>query len=216
MPDLPQVDQQFVRYVVAAIVVVGALWVVWRGEHGLTAHFGRPRSAPTPHAAEKSLDQLAPSGPPEMGPSLAIYHVPVRLAVLVVAPVGRGSALPSRERLPHIIDQIVPGLAAVVTAHGTRVILWPPQLSTQGFARALFTDMPLPGNRGKGTPWCAAAGRFTADGQAFLAGTILRAASANNLSQTTLERETQWLEMLLDTLRTNVDERILAARFFRV
>jgi hypothetical protein len=94
------------------------------------------------------------------------------------------------------MDQIVPGLRATVAAHGTQIKLWPPQLSTQGFAHALVAEIPLPGNRGRGTPWCSLAGRFAADGRAFLAGLVMRADGANNLSLSVLERETQWLELL--------------------
>jgi hypothetical protein len=192
-----QIDEHLVEHVLAAIAVALAAWVVWRTSRTVFKRlFGRRHSAATAQKPDIDLQELAPAGPPSVGPSLEIYHVPARLVVLVLAPVGRGSVLPSRDRWPHIVDQIALGLAAVMASHRTRVILWQPQLSTQGFARALFADMPLPGNRGKGTPWCAVAGRFTADNQAFLAGMILRAASPNNLSQIMLERETQWLELL--------------------
>jgi len=195
MLNFPQVDPQIAAYVAAGVVALIGFVVLRRTVRAIFARLrGRgSRSAPT---AELNLEELAHTGPPQSGPSLQIYNVPVQLVILIIAPVGRGRETPSRERLPQIIDQIVPGLHAVVASHGTRIKLWPPQLSTPGFAAAMFGEFPLPGNRGKGTPWCAAAGRFSADGQSYLAGMVLRAAAVNNLSQFTLTNEAEWLEVL--------------------
>lgn len=158
------------------------------------------RAASTVMAPEIDLATLAPSGPPARGPSLHAYNVPMRLVVLVLAPVGRGSALPATDQLPAIVDQIAPGLFEVAQAHQARIKLWPPQLSAQGFAAALFANLPLPGNRGKGTPWCAISGRFAAGEQSYLAGVVLRAAATNSLGQITLAHEAQWLEVLRTSL----------------
>ena len=159
------------------------------------------RAVESPVAPEIDLAALAPTGPPATGPALHAYNVPMRLVVLVLAPVGRGSALPAADQLPRIVDQIAPGLFEVAQAHQTRIKLWPPQLSAQGFAAALFANLPLPGHRGKGTPWCAIAGRFATGEQSYLAGVVLRAGAPNSLGQITLAHEAQWLEVL----RTSVD-----------
>jgi hypothetical protein len=157
----------------------------------------RKRSA-TKTVAEPEIDlaALATTGPPATGPTLHAYNVPMRVVVLVLAPVGRGNTLPATDQLPRIVDQIVPGLFAVAQAHQARIKLWPPQLSAQGFAAALFANLPLPGHRGKGTPWCAISGRFAAGDQSYLAGLVLRADAPNSLGQMTLAHEAQWLEVL--------------------
>ncbi len=120
----------------------------------------------------------------------------MRLALVVLAPVGRGNELPPAAELPKLLDSAVPGLGGLLAAHGTRIKLWPPQLSTHGFAAALFGNVRLPGDRGKGTPWCTVAGKFMAGGRGFLAGLVLRAAAANNLGQMTLQSDTDWLDAL--------------------
>jgi hypothetical protein len=158
------------------------------------------RAAESPVAPEIDLAALAPTGPPASGPTLHAYNVPMRLVVLVLAPVGRGSALPATDELSRIVDQIVPGLFELAQAHQARIKLWPPQLSAQGFAAALFANLPLPGHRGKGTPWCAIAGRFVAGEQSYLAGVVLRAATPNSLGQITLAHEAQWLEVMRTSL----------------
>lgn len=193
---LPQIDPQFFGYAIAALVAVAAALFARRGLQFLARLRWRRAQSKPADAPKIDLEQLAPHGPSTTGPRLQFYNLPVRLVVIVLAPVGRGNALPSRDRLLEIIDQIVPGLKMVAAAHGTTIKLWPPQLSTPGFSQALFSEIRLPGNRGKGTPWSAVAGRFSADGKAYLAGMAVRAATANNLSQVTLSSETEWLEVL--------------------
>jgi hypothetical protein len=158
------------------------------------------RAVESPVAPEIDLAALAPTGPPATGPALHAYNVPMRLVVLVLAPVGRGSALPAADQLPQIVDQIVPGLFEVAQAHQARIKLWPPQLSAQGFAAALFANLPLPGHRGKGTPWCEISGRFATGEQSYLAGVVLRAGAPNSLGQITLAHEAQWLEIMRTSL----------------
>jgi hypothetical protein len=139
---------------------------------------------------------LEPAGPPATGPRLEFYHVPVRLAVMVLSPTGRGGVLPPPDKLPAIVDQLVPGFLEVVNYHRPMYRAWPAQLSSQGFAHAFFANVHLPGERGKGTPWCGAAGRFEADGEKFQIGLVLCAASPNSLSHVVVERDTQWLDLL--------------------
>lgn len=180
-------------YLLVAILLV-ALW--WGAPRFLRRWRLRRPALRETVTREPSLAELAPTGPPEHGPQLLLRNIPVRLVMVVLAPVGRGSPLPASAEIPRIIDQIVPGLQNVVAAHGAVVKLWPPQLSTQGFASAFFGEQPLPGNRGKGTPWSALAGRIATVERPLLAGVIVRAAAANNLGQILCEDETRWLDAL--------------------
>ena len=131
-----------------------------------------------------------PAVEPAVGPALELYHLPMRLAAVVIAPLGRGAQPPIAAELPALVDQIIPGLAAVFQAHHPLAQVWPAQLSAQGFANTFFIQAPLPGDKGKRTPWCAAGD------QKFSAGLVLRAATNNALSQFSLERESQWIDLL--------------------
>lgn len=153
----------------------------------------RKPPAPAPSLAI-DLASLGAEGPPDGGPTLECYNVPVRLAVLVLAPVGRGE-IPPLDKLPEAIDQISPGLSAVFDAHRTMVRQWPRQLSPRGFAQAFFTQVKLPGDRGRGTPWCALAGRLDCD-PPLMVGLALRAAAPNSLGQFPIESSRQWLDAL--------------------
>lgn len=158
---------------------------------------GRRRVA-VPSEPDLRIDVLAlgEEGPPRSGPRLELYHVPVRLAGIVLAPVGRGSELAGDVEIAAWLESLLPGLGDFEHWHRPAVFRWPAQLSTQGFANTLFAHARLPGDGGKGTPWSMVAGRFEQGGQRILAGLILCAEQPNALGQFVLERPTQWLDAL--------------------
>lgn len=153
---------------------------------------------PEPALPDLRIDvaALPDHGPPTDGPRLELYGTPVRLAVLVLAPAGRNTPLPDEHDLPAVLDDLLPGFTAVVATHGPLIRLWPCQLSTQGFVNSFFNNARLPGERGKGTPWCAVAGRFEAGTQQLLAGLVCVADRPNSLSQLTVAHVGQWMDVL--------------------
>lgn len=160
----------------------------------------RRRSAAAPVAIEPNLridvNALSQAGPESDSPRLELYHVPVRLGVLVLAPTGRGSELPANDTLPTVVEQIVPGLMEVLRVHQPLFQRWPAQLSTQGFSTTFFAHLALPGDCGRSTPWCALAGRVEFEGKKYLVGVAVCAHRANSFGQIIVERETDWLDML--------------------
>lgn len=160
------------------------------------------RTSPaTPQGDDQDLSidiaALRPGGPPPNARQLEFYGKPVRVAVLVAAPLGRGAILPSNDVLRESLDDLIPGLMSAINAHQPIFRRWPAQLSWHGFTQAFFTNMRLPGDRkGKDTPWCSIAGKFEAAGQPLLAGLVLCADEPNNLSQFVAEHPGQWLDAL--------------------
>ncbi len=132
---------------------------------------------------------------PAGGNSLEFYGTPVRLMVLVIAPAGRG-APPERTELPQIAEHLLPGLMPILSTHQPIFRLWPAQLSTTGFGHVFFNNLRLPGDRGKGTPWCGVVGRFAIDGRPFLAGFVCKADKPNGLGEVYIEHEGGWLDVL--------------------
>jgi hypothetical protein len=173
-------------YAVGALLVLAVVSIVLL----------KRRPVPEPKQVDLRIDvnALTPTAPPKTGPRLEIRHVPVRLAVLVFAPVGRGKQLTGDPKV--LADAIVPGLSECLESHGTRVFRWPPQLSSQGFVQAFMGNVPLPGNRGVGSIWSAAAGKCEGEEGAFLAGMLLSADRSNSLGQFTLNGSHEWLDLL--------------------
>jgi hypothetical protein len=190
---LAQLDELPAEYIITGAVVIGLLLLI-----GSLRFFRRRRRIPLPPPIDLTIDlaELGDAGPPTGNRSLELYNLPVRLAAIIIAPAGRGAQLPTGTPPAALADEIVPGLSDVVDAHKTRIYEWPAQLSTHGFSHTLFSNISLPGDRGKGTPWSVIAGRVEAGQQTFLAGVIVRAEAANSLGQFVLDRPGQWLDLL--------------------
>jgi hypothetical protein len=127
---------------------------------------------------------------------LTCYGVPVRLAAVVVAPSGRGSAQPADVALRDVLEAAVPGLAQLAGDHAPRIDRWETQLSAQGFSQAFFGHLRLPEDHGKGTPWCSVAGRVEHKGHPYLLGVVCRAERPNSLGEITVEHAGRWLDVL--------------------
>jgi len=182
---------ELVVYAVVVLAVPFALFTAWR-------IFACRRHWPADTGRDLTTDvqSLGAHGPPPGAPVLEFYHVPVRLAAVVVAPAGRSGTLPPPSQLAGSLDRLVPGLGKVVNTHGPAIRSWPPQLSAEGFARTVFANVKLPGDHGKGTPWCAVAGRVGLAQGSLMLGLVLRAASPNNFGESMIAKEHQWLGVL--------------------
>lgn len=167
------------------------VFLIWR-------RLRRREQAAAPPPADLAIDvsTLPLNGPDNTRLRIEVYGIPVRIAVIVLAPVGRVGSLPPADEFTKLIEQLVPGFSDVVIRDQPVVRPWPGQLSSQGFANAFFNHVPLPGARGKGTPWCSLVGKFTAHGKQFLAGIVCCASRENSLSQLVIQHEGQWNDVL--------------------
>ncbi len=208
----------WLTYVPAAAVGVIALWIAWR----LVRRRKRPAARLAPDLSVE-VAALPERGPPEGPPVLEFYNLPVRLAAVVLAPVGPGRELPEKmgtgsepagvkparpasgsvpvpifsdDRLAPLLDAILPGLDKVAALHRPAIRRWPSQVSARGFAHSFFNNARLPGDAGKGTPWSSVAGVVKVQGQPVMAGLVLRAAAPNSLGQTIIDAEYKWLGCL--------------------
>jgi|CXWL01.1.fsa_nt_gi hypothetical protein len=175
-----------------AAVVVCALFVV------VIVVLGRRSAQPKVQPLDLTIDvaSLDATGPSGNNPQLMYLGKPVRLAALVIAPVGRSGAIPAADQLLDAVDQLIPGLVDVISIDHPVVRFWPGQLSTQGFARVFFRNVTLPGERGVGTRWCSVAGKFRIGGQLYLAGLLCVAGQPNAFSEVAVEDNDQWARVL--------------------
>lgn len=179
---------ELLKYGAIAVAVLVVLWLVWR------VFSRRTERLPARPYMRIEVDSLGEHGPPPSMPSLELYHIPVRLAAIVLAPAGRAGKLPTApEEIDHVVDCVVPGLSRVAASHRPRLIRWPPQISTRGFSQALFTNLDLPGDGGKGSPWSAVAGGCKVDGTPIMVGLIVRAKEPNEHGRIAIETPSQWL-----------------------
>jgi hypothetical protein len=176
---------------IAAIAIVIVLWLLWSLLR---------RRAALGHQVDGGdaidLSEFVVGGPPGGSPQMEFYGTPVRLQLIVLAPMGRHGQLPSNEELPHILNHFISDFTRVSGLHRTVVFRWPEQLSADGFYQAFFNKLSLPGDHGRGSPWCAVSGRFTVADTQYLVGMAFTSEKPNGMGTVTVEHEGQWLDVL--------------------
>ncbi len=125
---------------------------------------------------------------------LYIYHLPVRLRLVVVAPPGKDAEVDALA-VEKLLDAILPGLGAIAANDRPRIRVWPRQLSHQGFL-ATFHRCTIRGEpEGEPSRWILVVGRAGLGKQPVLLGLGLWAREANTIGRLTLEPH-QWLDVL--------------------
>ena len=125
---------------------------------------------------------------------LAIEGVPGRLRLVVIAPVGKTAALETAD-VPDVLDQFLRGLGAVVERDKPRIVVWPAQLSNQGFGVVFHRNVRRPEADGQPSRWILAAGPTPARPRPWLLGLAVQADSPCSIGRLTLRPE-QWIEVM--------------------
>lgn len=181
---------------IGALVVVGLIAVyvlarvaggVWR----LLAAGGSKDSAV--HLKEVLADYPPPPGQP--GPRrLTVEGLPVRVRLVVVAPVGKEHPIRPDE-VEDLLEETLRGLKGIVLEDRPRVRVWPPQLSKQGFAPTFHRETEKPESEGRPSRWVLVAGPASAGRRPILLGLALWADTPNTLGRLTLNAD-RWAEVV--------------------
>ena len=126
---------------------------------------------------------------------LKVHNMPVRLGVVVLAPLGRID-LPDDDELPSILDGLVPGLGAFIEIDKPIIRTWSNQVSVGGFANNLALHMQVENQDLTETPWCLVAGKTKRPDGLLLVTLALAAATQNRLGVVRLEDESQWMQAI--------------------
>lgn len=192
VPDaLGKILAEYAQWAVLVILLLIGLFVLrkilkWR----------RRRSTIVEPDLTIDVSSLDCAGPPAEGPILEFHNIPVRLAVLVLAPVGRGHELPPSEEISAVVEMVLPGLSRIVETHRPLYRRWPAQLSWRAFTHTFFAHVKLPGDDGRGTPWSSVAGLVKTSEGSVMAGLVVRSEQATGLGHETIEEEGEWLRIL--------------------
>jgi len=180
---------------IVVLVVVGLIVVfalarlaggVWRM---LAAGEGKPEAS----LKEVLADYPPPPGKP--GPRrLTVEGLPVRVRLVVVAPVGKEHPIRIDE-VEDLLEETVRGLKGIVLEDRPRVRVWPPQLSKQGFAPTFHRETEKPEPEGRPSRWVLVAGPASAGRRPLLLGLALWADTPNTLGRVTLDPG-RWAEVV--------------------
>jgi hypothetical protein len=184
-------------WVVAGVVGVVVLLLLWAVlDRLLRALFGRRQSIPENSDADlyEHLADYPPLSQPPGSRRLTLYHLPVRLRLVVVAPVGTETPVDGNA-IPQLLDRIIPGLGAAAVLEQARIRLWPPQLSQQGFTAAFHRCTHRPEPDGEPSNWILASGKAQIGRQAVLVGLGLWTSEPNTIGRVSVDTY-QWLDVL--------------------
>jgi hypothetical protein len=125
---------------------------------------------------------------------LTVYHVPVRLRLVVVAPVGTFGKLDATA-VEKFLERVVPGLGVAAQEDRPRIKVWPQQLSHHGFAAIFHRCTLKPEPEGDPSRWVLLAGRAHIGKQPLLLGLGAWADEPNNIGRLNLEPH-QWIDVV--------------------
>jgi hypothetical protein len=195
LPDVETV-RGFFETPLGILSVVAAVFVVVF----VVAHFsGRiwgTLFSPAPKVSDDHLkERLAEYPPPPGKPGprrLTIDGAPVRLRLVVVAPVGRSREI-EKDQVNELLNNVVRGLAEVIQRDKPRVRFWPAQLSNTGFAPVFHRQTEVPDEEGEPSCWVLIAGAALSAGRPILVGLACLADEPNEMGQMTLN-QSDWAE----------------------
>jgi hypothetical protein len=150
---------------------------------------GKPANPEAGLAEDLSTFPAAPKG--QRHYQLLVMSQPVRLRLVVVAPVGKKPL----GKVDSVLEQVFRGLGEVSIDDKPRIRVWPPQLSSTGFAPTFFRLTKRPDPDGKPSRWILLAGPARAGGMPVLIGLGVQTDSPTRTGLVTLS-ETQWNEVL--------------------
>jgi hypothetical protein len=143
---------------------------------------------------DKLVERLGeyPPPPPVGRRTLTVQSEPVRLRLVVVAPLGR-AGLPDDGQPEALLNKVVRGLGEVIRQDKPRVRVWPAQLSHRGFTTTFFRVAKVPQPPSKPTRWQLVGGTARIGTQQFLVGLAVLADEAVERSPIMLEA-VQWAQ----------------------
>lgn len=150
-------------------------------------------------AQERGLkpENLADFPPPPGAPGsrrLTVHGNPVRLRLVIVAPIGRENTIDAAA-VEAELDKVQKGLGAMCKQDKPRVRVWPAQLSNQGFAPTFHRLVETPEAEGQPSRWVLMAGPTSSKPRPILLGLALLADEPNARGRLTLKAD-QWAEAL--------------------
>jgi len=175
--------------VAGLLALLVLLWLLRR-------FFGRRRRPETDwdQALRIDLDACPLVAIPLHGPRLLIYHVPVQLRLVVLAPTGKDGDLDATA-IEKYLDRVVPGLGNLTLHQRPLIRVWPAQVSHHGFIAAFHRRTTKAARRGEPSRWVLVAGRAQLGRQTLMIGLGLWAEQPNTIDRVNLEPH-QWLDVL--------------------
>jgi len=171
------------------LIVVALIRGLWR-----VLFPRRSRPALLDFGPKENLDELPLAADPAGKRRLTVEGVPVRLRLVVLAPLGKKHPI-SADAVGETLDRVLWGLGTMYQQDRPAVRIWEPQLSHQGFAAAFHRAMLKPEPEGRPSRWILVAGQTPARPHSILLGLAMWSDNVNLIGRLTLEPG-QWANVL--------------------
>jgi hypothetical protein len=194
-PDIREIapdEAWWFLYVVALLAILLVIGTVLRSTGRLFARKKKERDWDA--GWRETLEECPLPAQPKSERRLAVYHVPVWIRLVIVAPMSKDQDL-DQATLPELLNRVFPMLGTIVEQDTPRVRIWPQQLSPIGFNSAFHRRTLKPEQDGELSRWVLIAGRVVVGKQTLLLGLGLWAEEPCALGRLNLE-PMQWLEIL--------------------
>jgi hypothetical protein len=136
-----------------------------------------------------------PDAPPLAGSRQVTYQgEPVRVRLVVVAPIGRQEVSADGDMEP-ILNQMVRGVGAAARQDQPQVRAWPLGMSNAGFTPMFFRRVHRPEPPGTPSNWILVAGQARAGGRGVLVGMALWSDELTTIGNVAVGQD-EWNELL--------------------
>lgn len=178
-------------------------WLVWVSLAGgavvllRLGRRGRRQRRPSDAEVEVHLSTLPPP-PAEFvaGPQLTCHGLPVRIRVVIAAPLGLDAGAVAGPDVLPLLNAAIPGLGEKAQVDAAQFFLWPTQFSYEGFVAAVRRKLVLPDPEEHLSPWILVMGKVSRGKRFFVLGMALLAKQANTLGPIRIDHPHQWMERL--------------------
>jgi hypothetical protein len=123
-----------------------------------------------------------------------IEGVPARIRLVVVPPVGKGSAI-KEDDIEELLNQLRWGLGTIARQDQAVFRVWPPQLSVQAFPTVFKRLVHVPDPEGEPSRWVLLAGPTPPRPRPLLLGMALWTDEPTKIGRLTME-PAQWITTL--------------------
>lgn len=156
----------------------------------------RPMRTAPPEGEVRLVDLPPPPAEFADGSRLTCHGLPVRVRVVVAAPLGLDAGAVAVTDVAPLLDAAMPGLGDQAQLDAALVAAWPTQFSYEGFVASVRRCLVMPDPDEPLSPWILVAGRVMRGKRPFALGLALLAKQDNTLGPLRIDQPHQWMEVL--------------------
>jgi hypothetical protein len=125
---------------------------------------------------------------------LTVHGMPVRIRLIVAAPLGHEGGYVHEGQIEQLLDMIVPGMGSFVRADQPCIRVWATQLSYEGFTASFRRHAVRPDGDRQISRWVMLMGKALINRRPVALGFALLADQENTLNRVILDQPHEWMQ----------------------